>query len=164
LAKPPFIYALHIKTTPKKLWQALIDNRFIPKYFFGYKIRSEWKKGAKVEFIWPDGTSSDWGHVTRFQPNKVLAYTFGWPKDKTKRKRPTEVKFEILPMLGGVKLLVTHDHLMPADTDDNPMTLKGINNGWPACLSGLKSLLETGKGCLDFSLMDSYGKLKAKKG
>jgi hypothetical protein len=31
------------------------------------------------------------------------------------------------------------------DIEKTPITFRGINNGWPAVLSSLKSLLETGE-------------------
>src|SRR6185295_6133011 len=103
-----YIYAIHIKATPKQVWAALTENRVIKKYFFNHTIQSGWKLGAELRFFRPDGTPADYGKITKFKPGKVLAYTFRMPGDKTKRFKPTEVGFEILPMLGGVKLLLTH--------------------------------------------------------
>jgi hypothetical protein len=44
-----------------------------------------------------------------------------------------------------VKLTLRHEELLETDFvyDDN--TFVGLNNGWPALLSNLKSLLETGR-------------------
>jgi uncharacterized protein YndB with AHSA1/START domain len=155
-----YVYAIHIKTTPKKLWTAMTDNRFIQKYFFCHTIQSKWKLGADIHFFRPDGTPSDYGKITRFEPPKALAYTFMMPGDKTKRSKPTEVTFEIFPMLGGVKLLLTHRNLKGVDMEKNPLTLRGLNNGWPAILSNLKSVMETGKDILDMSKMNPDGSLK----
>ena len=158
--KNSYVYAIHIKTTPRKLWAALTDNRFIQRYFFGHQIKSGWRRGADIQFFRPAGTPTDYGKITRYEPPRVLAYTFRMPGDKTKRSKPTEVAFEIFPMLGGVKLLLTHRNLTPKDTEKNPLTLRGLNNGWPAILSNLKSLLETGKDILDMSKMNPDGSLK----
>jgi hypothetical protein len=35
--------------------------------------------------------------------------------------------------------------LEPEDIEKNPNTFRGINNGWPAVISSLKSLLKTGE-------------------
>ncbi|MFS8070714.1 MAG: hypothetical protein ACMG6S_30480 [Byssovorax sp.] len=44
-------------------------------------------------------------------------------------------------MLGGaVRLTVTHGELEP-----NSKMLEGVTSGWPAILSSLKTLLETGE-------------------
>jgi hypothetical protein len=44
-----------------------------------------------------------------------------------------------------VKLRLIHENLLPEDLEQDPNKFKGINNGWPAILSSLKSLLETGE-------------------
>jgi hypothetical protein len=50
-----------------------------------------------------------------------------------------------------VKLRLIHENLLPEDVERDPTTFKGINNGWPAVLSSLKSLLENGM-ALDFGM------------
>ena len=160
---PDFIYYIHIGAGPEKVWEALTDNQFIPLYFFGHTIKADWKLGSELRFHRPDGSPADHGRITRFEPSKVLSYTFEMQGDKTKRTKPTEVKFEVLPMLGGVKLMLTHTNLTHLDVEANPFTLRGLNNGWPAILSNLKSVLETGKGILDMSQMSMDGTITLPK-
>jgi hypothetical protein len=56
------------------------------------------------------------------------------------RERPSRVTFEITPSMGSVKLTLIHDDCAPDST-----MLGEISHGWPAILSGLKSLLERGR-------------------
>ncbi|SPE33029.1 hypothetical protein SBBP1_640049 [Burkholderiales bacterium] len=42
-----------------------------------------------------------------------------------------------------VKLRLIHENLLPEDMETDPNPFRGINNGGPAVLSSLKSLLET---------------------
>lgn len=65
--------------------------------------------------------------------------------DQAVREQPSRVTFEITPLGATVKLKLQHEDLIPADLVDREDTFEGINNGWPAILSNLKSLLETGK-------------------
>jgi hypothetical protein len=44
-----------------------------------------------------------------------------------------------------VKLRLIHENLISDDVVADPNSFQGINNGWPAVISSLKSLLETGK-------------------
>jgi hypothetical protein len=44
-----------------------------------------------------------------------------------------------------VRLRLIHENLLLEDLEKDPNTFRGINNGWPAVLSSLKSLLETGE-------------------
>lgn len=134
-----------------------------PPVFFRVFHPDRLEVGSVINFVTTEGSGSDYGKITRCEPNKALAYTFQWTGDKLKRSKPTEVAFEILPMLGGVKLMLTHTNLLEADTVENPFTLRGLNNGWPAILSNLKSVVETGKGILDMSQMGPDGHLKLPK-
>ena len=52
----------------------------------------------------------------------------------------TKVTFTIEPYGNLVKLTVTHEGFV-----EGSQLLGAISTGWPAILSGLKSLLETGK-------------------
>jgi uncharacterized protein YndB with AHSA1/START domain len=36
--KPHFVYVTYIRTTPEKVWQALIDGSITPHYWFGYRV------------------------------------------------------------------------------------------------------------------------------
>jgi hypothetical protein len=57
------------------------------------------------------------------------------------RREPTSrVTFTLEPFGSLVKLTVAHDRLV-----EGGKYLGAISTGWPAILSGLKSLLETGK-------------------
>lgn len=64
--------------------------------------------------------------------------------DETTRKQPSRVTFELKALESTVKLTLKHDNLASADIVDKEDTFEGLNNGWPAILSNLKSLLETG--------------------
>ena len=52
----------------------------------------------------------------------------------------SKVTFEIEPHGQTVKLTVVHD-----DFEAGSAVLEGISQGWPAILSSLKTLLETGE-------------------
>jgi hypothetical protein len=55
------------------------------------------------------------------------------------------VIFELHSLKSTVKLKLRHEDLLPTDFADENEGFYGYNNGWPAILSNLKSLLETGK-------------------
>ena len=67
---------------------------------------------------------------------------FGWSDERLaelRKERRSKVTFEIEPAGPMVMLTVTHDDFEP----DSEM-LRGVSSGWPAILSSLKTLLETG--------------------
>lgn len=65
----------------------------------------------------------------------------GWCRGK----EPSRVTFKLISLNETVKLVLRHENLQPGDLVDKEDTFEGLNNGWPAILSNLKSLLETGE-------------------
>ncbi|MGC5326275.1 SRPBCC family protein [Brevibacillus sp. SYSU BS000544] len=139
-----FVYVTYIATTPEKLWEALTSSDYTEKYFFGSKIQSDWKEGSRVAYS-RNGEVSDFGTILKCVPQRVLSFTWTYVGDKIAREEPSRVTFELKPLNETVKLTLTHDNLLPTDFVYEDNTFEGLNNGWPAILSNLKSLLETGK-------------------
>jgi uncharacterized protein YndB with AHSA1/START domain len=143
-----FVYVTIIATTPEKLWEALTNPEFTAQYFFGTRVESDWKVGSKFIFRRPN-VITDEGTVLRAEPPRLLSYTFQHLWDEEMRKEaPSRVTFEIKSLeeksgkLSGpaVRLTVTHEDFPPESK-----VFPAISNGWPSILSGLKTLLETGK-------------------
>lgn len=139
-----FVYVTYIATTPEKLWEALTSTTFTEKYFFGTKIESDWKVGSRVAYS-RNGEVTDYGEVLKYEPPRLLSFTWINTSDQQVREQPTQVTFELHPMEETVKLTLKHEHLLDGDYVEDSDTFEGFNNGWPAILSNLKSLLETGK-------------------
>lgn len=140
-----FVYVIYIDATPEKLWEALTDGSYTKRYWFGREVQSDWAEGSDVSFLDENGTAVDQGKVLTIEPYRFLSYTFSWLEDKTIRQTAPVVTFELQPMDSIVKLTLKHHHLLPSDFRDEREGFYGINNGWPAILSNLKSLLETGR-------------------
>ncbi|HEY2083254.1 MAG TPA: SRPBCC family protein [Verrucomicrobiae bacterium] len=152
MEKVEFVYAAFIRTTPEKLWEALTSGDFSEKYWFGFRFEVELRVGGKVRILPPKGMDEKYGdhagEVLACEPYRKLAYTWN-VKDKPelakKRDDLSRVTYEITPMGQYVKLRLIHENLLPEDVEKNPNTFQGVNNGWPAVISSLKSLLETGE-------------------
>jgi uncharacterized protein YndB with AHSA1/START domain len=150
--KIEFVYATYIRTTPEKLWEALTNGDFSEKYWMGFRIELELKVGGSVRIRPPKGQPEKFGDhpgkVLACEPPRKLTYTFGvkdTPEVAKKRTSPSRVTYELTLMGAQVKLRVIHENLLPEDVEKDPSTFRGINNGWPAVMSSLKSLLETGE-------------------
>ncbi|AUC99182.1 MULTISPECIES: SRPBCC family protein [Bradyrhizobium] len=140
MSKPVFVYVTYIETTPEKLWDALTSSEFTQQYWFDTELRSNWTIGAPVALVM-NGKVTDTGEILEFDRPRRLAYTFKHEADPELRKEPaTKVVFTLEPFGNVVKLTVTHDGF-----GIGSKLFEGIANGWPVILSGLKSLLETGK-------------------
>ena len=146
-----FVYATYIRTTPEKLWEALTSGDLSEKYWFGFRIEVEQKVGGSVRIHPPKGMEEHGDHAGKVlvcEPNRKLVYTWN-PKDQPelakKRESLSRVTYELSPTGPMVKFRLIHENLLPEDVEKNPNTFRGVNNGWPAVISSLKSLLETGK-------------------
>lgn len=140
MPEPEFVYVTYIETTPEKLWQALTDGNFTERYWFGARLRSDWKVGSSFEMVRSDGAVSDAGKVVACDPPRLLAYTFVNLSDKYKNEFPALATFVLEPYGKLVKLTLTHEGFQ-----EGSKMLSGVSKGWPAILASLKSLLETGQ-------------------
>lgn len=157
-----FVYATFIRTTPEKLWEALTNGDFSRKYWFGFRVEVEQKVGGRIRIVPPKGMEEKGDHageVLACDKPRLLTYTWNvkdTPEKAAKRDGLSRVTYEITPMGGQVKLRLIHENLLPEDIVADPSGLQGINNGWPAVISSLKSLLETGE-AIAFALPKGKG-------
>ncbi|OQW57678.1 MAG: ATPase [Proteobacteria bacterium SG_bin9] len=141
--KPVFVYAIYIASTPEKVWEALTQAEFSKHYFHGMSVTVEPKVGGKFLVHLPDGTQHISGDVIEHDPPKRLTMTWNvnWP-GLVEKLGTTLVTYAIEPAgKGNVRLTLTQSQDRPISDD----ILEGGRNGWPAIMSMLKSLLETGK-------------------
>ena len=139
--KPLTVYTIYIASTPEKVWEALTSAEFSRKYFSGFAVEMEPKLGGTFIVRAPDGSSHICGEVFEYDPPNKLTVTWNvnWP-DLVEKLGTTLVTYEIEQAGSVVKLTLIQSHDRPISDD----ILSGGRAGWPAILSSLKSLLETG--------------------
>ncbi|MDI1267279.1 MAG: SRPBCC family protein [bacterium] len=140
--KPVIIYTIYIAAKAESVWQALTSAEFSRQYFSGFAIAVDLKVGGAFIASAPDGSVHIQGDVVECDPPRKLIVTWNvnWPA-LVEKLGPTLVTWEIEPAGEAVKLTVQQSH----DRDVSDDILSGGRAGWPAILSGLKSLLETGR-------------------
>ena len=140
--KPATVYTIYIAAPSEQVWQALTSAEFSWKYFFGNAVEVDLKVGGAYIVRTVDGALHISGEVIECDPPRKLTITFNvnWP-ELIEKLGPTLVSYEIEPAGDAVRLTMTesHDRLLSDDI------LSGGRQGWPAILSSLKSLLETGE-------------------
>jgi uncharacterized protein YndB with AHSA1/START domain len=139
MSKPEFVYVTYIETTPEKLWHALTDGDFTARYWFGARLQSDWKIGSSFAMV-RDGAATDAGEVLEYDPPRRLCYSFVNLSEAYRGERPARATFVLEPYGKLVKLTLTHQGF-----DQGSKMLPAISTGWPAILSSLKSILETGR-------------------
>ena len=140
--KPMTVYTIYIASTPEKVWEALTRSEFSRKYFFGNSVEVDLRVGGAYIMRTPDGAPHISGEVIECVAPRKLTVTFNvnWP-ELIEKLGPTLVTYEIEEAGEAVRLTMTESHDRTLDDD----ILSGGRQGWPAILSSLKSLLETGK-------------------
>jgi uncharacterized protein YndB with AHSA1/START domain len=140
--KPSLVYTIYIASTPAKVWQALTSAEFSRQYFFGNSVDIEQKVGGAFIVRTPDGALHISGEVIACEPEQKLTVTFNvnWPA-LIEKLGQTLVTYEIEQAGDAVRLTLTEAHERELGDD----ILSGGRQGWPAILSSLKSVLETGK-------------------
>lgn len=138
--KPAIMYTIYIAATPEKVWQALTSAEFSRQYFFGHAVEVDLRVGGAFIVRTPDGGLHISGEVIECERPRKLTVTFNvnWP-ELIEKLGPTLVTWEIEQAGEAVKLTL----IQSQDRELSDDILSGGRSGWPAILSGLKSVLET---------------------
>jgi uncharacterized protein YndB with AHSA1/START domain len=157
-----FSYCTYVRATPERVWQGLTDPALTMRYWRhavagGKSFSSDWKEGSTWDLAHPDVgivVHDPEQVILESDPFRRLAYTWhtftaewaaavglGEERAEAWRAEPrSQVAFDIEDTGHGVtKLTVVHDGFAPGSE-----VLPSISQGWPAVLSCLKTLLETG--------------------
>src|SRR5262245_755332 len=136
------VYVTYIASTPARVWAAITASEFTTQFFFGRSVESDWKVGSQWILRKPDGNSDVRGEVRESDPPRKLSVSWNVTAEEFKHLPECIVTYEIEPLgVGVVRLTMTEAHPTPIPA----YLLEGGRCGWPMILSGLKSLLETGK-------------------
>ncbi len=139
--RPHHVFQVYIRTTPDQLWQAITDPAFTSRFFHNSKVESTFNPGDRLAY-YIDGQLAVDGKVLQFDPPRKLVQTWAFVNNPAYRDdAPSRVTWEIEPVGDTCRLTLIHD-----DFAGETVTFKSVGRGWPAVLSSLKSLLETGEG------------------
>jgi len=137
------VYEVFISATPEAIWEAITKPEFTERYFHGARVENT---PTRYRAFGPAG--ENWGDSPTFEFDPPRKLVHGWQSlydAHLAEEEPSRVTWEIEPQDGGVcKLTVTHDQLEGA-----PKTAAAVSGGWMTILTGLKALLETGRGLAD---------------
>jgi len=131
-------YSIYIASTPEKIWGALTRNELRRHWWRGHTVDTDWKVGSPIIGRFPDGSEEFTGHILVANSPTQLGFEIdevSW-SDEFKGQGPNRLSFGLEGFNSLVKL--TLRNVAP------PRMLELVSQGWPAVLSSLKSLLETG--------------------
>ena len=139
------VYRILIRSTPQAVWDAITRPEFTALYFHGARVETTGEPGTPFRYHSADGTRL-WGDESVLEADPPHRLVVGWRSlyDSELAAEPTSrVTWEIEDRGDGVVLVtVVHDRL-----ENSPRTAETVSGvGWMTVLSGLKSVLETGRG------------------
>src|SRR5262249_39088964 len=141
MADSRFVYVTYIRTTPEKLWQALIDPEFTRRYWCETVQESQWKPGSSWRIMIPDGRVADSGQIGESEANRKLGLTWRNEfKPELHAEGYSRLTYKLEKVGESVKLTIIHEMDRPESK-----FIEAVSNGWPHVLASLKSLLETGE-------------------
>jgi len=135
------IYSVYIKAAPDRVWRAITDGVETEQYYYGTRVDSDWSKGGRIVYAYPDGSTAADGEVLEIEPGKFVRMTFlaHWDPEY-KAAGPVTMTWDIEPQDdGGSLLTVTTSGLAEGSKMATDFT-----GGIVYIVSGLKTYLETG--------------------
>jgi uncharacterized protein YndB with AHSA1/START domain len=138
------VYQVFIKAPPEAIWEAITRPDFTEKYFYGSRVTVTAEAYTGQD---RDGNDLVIGAVSEFDPPRRLVHEWRSLYDPDMAlEQASRVTWEIEAQESGYSLLtVVHDQL-----DNSPKTAESVSGvGWMLVLSGLKTLVETGKPLAD---------------
>jgi uncharacterized protein YndB with AHSA1/START domain/DNA-binding transcriptional ArsR family regulator len=140
MAAPRHVYEIYIKTTPERLWRAITDPADTELYYYGTRVESDWGPGSRL--VYYDGAEVSLEcKILEIDPPRRLVHSFTMVYDpEMAAERPSRVSWLIEKVGEVCRLTLVHDEF-----DGETRTYHEVEHGWAEILSGLKTLLETGK-------------------
>ncbi len=138
---PAHVFEIYIEARPEEIWRALTDPEMTRQYWFGALGVSDWTPGAEWRSESPVGELYLDGTILEAEPPHRLVQTFHIVHDaEAARDEPSRLTWEIAPVGRSTRLLLTHDQM-----GERTAVYTTSGGGWALILSGMKTLLETGR-------------------
>lgn len=137
--RPAHVYKAYINAPQAEVWKAITDPDMTQQYFYGTRVDSEWKEGGRIDYLQGDGSKASEGTILSIEEGSRIDFTFQamWDPDLVAEGPCREVW--ALSELNGMTELTIELY------DAGDKTLDDFVNGFPYIVSGMKSLVETGR-------------------
>ncbi|SDD61006.1 SRPBCC domain-containing protein [Auraticoccus monumenti] len=148
------VYSVYINAPAQKVWDAITQSEYTTRWGYGGAVEADLRPGGVFRNLTTDemkqmgmGDIAVDGHVVELDPPKrlVLDWKPSWYPDAA----PTRLTWELIQFEGGLtRVVLTHDVTaapqLAAEVAGGGEPAQG-GGGWLWSLSGLKTLLETGR-------------------
>ncbi len=140
MSTPDHVYSVFIKASQDRVWRAITDGVETAQYYYGTRVASDWTKGSRIVYEYPDGSVAADGEVLEIEPGTSVTMSFlaRWDPE-LEAEGPARMTWAIEPAGDGVsKLTVT-------TAAAGIKTATDFGGGMVLIVSGLKTYLETGE-------------------
>ena len=134
------VYSIYIKATPERVWRAITDGDDTLRYYYGTRVSSDWQRGSKLTYAYPDGSLAADGEVLEIDPGRSVEMSFHprWDPE-IDAEGPVKMVWLVEPTQDGGSRLTVTSALVPGSK-----TEADFSGGVVYIASGLKTYLETG--------------------
>lgn len=139
---PDHVYSVIIRAEPERVWRAITDGVETERYYYGTTVESDWSKGGRIVYGYPDGSVAADGEVLEIEPGRKVTMTFHARWDpEIEAEGPVRMTWEVEPAGDGVsKLTVT-----TSGAREGGRVALDFSGGIVHIVSGLKTWVETGE-------------------
>lgn len=141
MSGPVHIYQVYIGCQVVDAWQALVDGEQTQRYYYGTRVESDWSPGSDLRYLYPDGAVAADGKVIAIDPPNRLEMSFQprWDPE-IESSGPARMVWLVEEVSGTTRVTVEVYDLTPGTR-----AYEDFVGGLPMIVSGLKTLLETGR-------------------
>lgn len=142
MGTPDHIYKAYINGSQADVWDAITNPDKTEQYFYRTRVESDWEVGSSINYYHADSgeLASDGEIIAIDAPNKIdFIFQARWDPELVAEGPAREV-WMLAEINGMVELTIEL-----YDVEEDSKTLDDFANGFPYIVSGLKSLVETGK-------------------
>jgi len=139
---PDHIYKAYIHASQAEVWEAITDPDKTEQYFYGTRVESDWAVGAKLNYVYAEsGEIASEGEIISIDAPHRIEFLFQAKWDpQLVAEGPAREIWMLAEVNGMVELTIEL-----FDTPKGSKTYDDFTNGLPYIVSGLKSLVETGR-------------------
>lgn len=140
MTTPSHSYRVFVSCDVESAWDAIVNGDKTSAYYYGTHVQSDWQVASRIQYLSPDGNVVADGFIVTIEPPYHLEMMFHARWDpELDAEGPVRMVWTVQDS-NGLTAITVDSHL---DTDTKSYTdwVRGI----PFIVSGLKTLLETGK-------------------
>ena len=140
MTMPTHTYTAYIRCDVATAWDAVVNGDRTVGYYYGTRVESDWTVAATVRYLSPDGSTIADGFVLTIEPPHRLEMMFHarWDPELDK-EGPVRMVWTVED--ANDLAAVTVESYLDTSTRSYTDWTRGI----PFIVSGMKTLLETGK-------------------